>query len=116
MADFHGGAVPLTLRRFAAQWADGTRRVPATLPASRPLHHLPALGQRGEKHPPVGLRPHPRIENHDDAPVAAGANQAAETLLELQDRLGQLIVAKRIAARGADRVQAGLQAAAGRER
>ncbi len=35
------------------------------------------------------------IEDHDDAPVAAGADQAAETLLELQDRFGQLIVAKR---------------------
>ena len=39
------------------------------------LHHLPALRQRGQKHPPMGFVRTRTIEDHHDAPVAAGANQ-----------------------------------------
>ena len=50
-------------------------------------------------------------------PVSAlRADQPPETLLELQNGLGQLVIAKGVAAGGADRVQAGLEQRAGRVR
>ena len=42
-------------------------------------------------------------------PASCGADQSAEALLELDDRLGQLVVAERIAAGGSDGLEAGFQ-------
>jgi hypothetical protein len=45
-----------------------------------------------------------RVEAYDGAVVGARANEPAEALLELDHGFGQLVVAERIAAGGADRV------------
>ena len=69
--------------------------------------HSPALRQRFDEQPAVGLRDDPWVEADDGATVALGADEAAEALFELDDGLGQLVIAERVAAGGADRFEAG---------
>src|SRR6185437_3701115 len=49
-----------------------------------------------------------RVEQHEDAAVCERADEAAEALLECDDRLGDLEVVEGVAAGGGDGVGAGL--------
>src|SRR3970282_700648 len=53
--------------------------------------------QRGQKPPSIAHGFEPRVEDREDAPVASMTNQAAESLLQRQDREGHLVVCERIA-------------------
>ena len=68
-----------------------------------------AVRQRFEEHAAVGLGLHPRIEDHDDPPVALRADQPAEALPQFDHRLGQLVIPEGVAAGRADRFQAGFE-------
>ena len=59
-------------------------------PASSSSSHHFTSGQRVEEEPAVALGLHPAVEDHDDPLVGLGADQPAEALLELDDRLGDL--------------------------
>src|SRR5262245_11202554 len=62
--------------------------------------------QRRDEATPVRFRAKPRIQYGQDAAVAAVADQAAEALLQREDRQRDLILAERIAAARAYRVDA----------
>lgn len=61
-----------------------------------------AGGEGAEEHLAVAAAEDPRVQNDDHPFVLVGADEAPETLLELQDRLGQLVIVERVAARGPD--------------
>ena len=60
-------------------------------------------GQGVQEDPAVGLAQDPGVEDRDDPGISARADQAAEALLELQDRLGDLVLDERVAPAPADR-------------
>ena len=68
-----------------------------------------AVGQGVEEGAAVGLGQDARIEDHDDPAVGLGADQPAEALLELDHRLGDLVLDERVAAAAADVLEPGLQ-------
>ena len=63
-------------------------------------------GQRRQKPPAVALGPEPGIEDGQDAPIAAVADQAAEALPQRQNRQRHLVLVERLAAAGADGLDA----------
>ncbi len=72
-------------------------------------------GQSGrvEERSPIRFCEHTWIEDYDDPAVGFRADQPAEALFELDDRLGNLIVGERIAAGLANRPRGGLRATGG---
>ncbi len=80
------------------------------------VDHARAVGQRVEEGAAVGLGQDAGVEDHDDAAVGPGADQPAEALLELDDRLGDLVVDERVAAAAADVLEPGLQQRVARAR
>src|SRR5579885_769692 len=60
------------------------------------------IGQAGEKNPAVALPQNAVIQQRKHAAVLAVPDQPAETLLERKDRLGHLVLVKRVAAVFAD--------------
>src|ERR1700722_16107873 len=68
--------------RFSSEWGVSERRR---------LHDLRALWQRVQERAPIGFGKHAWVEDHDDPPVGLRPDQAAETLLELDDGFGHLV-------------------------
>src|SRR5215831_17867004 len=96
------------MRAFSGSWWSGGRR-----PGKDRMRHgvpvLRAAGKRIEEQAAVGLGQESRVEDGDEAGVGLGADQAAKALLELDDGLGELIVAEWDAAARADGVEARLE-------
>ncbi len=65
--------------------------------------------QAVEEDPAVGARPQTLVAQHDDSEVARIAHQAADALLQRDDRLRDLLFEERTAAAPLDRVQPRLQ-------
>ena len=63
-----------------------------------PIHELLALRQRLQEPPAIPLGQHARVEDDHDARVGLRADQPAEALLQLDDRLRHLVVEERLAA------------------
>src|SRR5262245_59592861 len=61
--------------------------------------------QRVQEPAAVGLRAHARVHHDDLAAVLVAADQASEALAELQDRLGQRMVAERVTPFRAQRLE-----------
>ena len=70
---------------------------------------LRAIRQRGGERRAVGFGGHARIGDQYDSRVGGGPNQASEALSEFDDGLGQLEVAKGVAASLSDRFEACLE-------
>ncbi len=66
-------------------------------------------GEGTEEDAAVALLDHPAVEDEDDAAVVAVADEAAEALLETQDRLGDGVGAERVAAGSFDGLGAGFE-------
>src|SRR3990172_4914503 len=71
---------------------------------SRQVAHHGRRGQRGDEAATVSFCLEARIEHGQHAPVEPVADQAAEALLQREDREGKLVFAERIAALLANRV------------
>ena len=102
---------PCGIARLSA--CDAGRRPPGSASSSSTSMILGQSGSELEEGPAVGLGQDPRVEDHDDPPVGLRPDQPAEPLLELDDRLGHLVLDERVAPARADRPRAGPPAAGG---
>src|SRR5262249_46888239 len=102
----------LWLRRLLAQEKKTVRNRAICANASAlhgyAVHEAVAVRQGLQERPAVALGQHARVEQNDHAGVAAGANEPAETLLQLDDRLRHLVVEKGHTACRLDGLTAGL--------
>src|SRR5262249_23539200 len=71
-----------------------------------PFQKAPTRRQRLQEIAAVAFGEHTRVENHDHAGIATGADKAAEPLLQLDDRLRNLVVQEGHAPRRGNRLAA----------